>query len=60
MTGVIFIFGMATITSTDLELEYLEKLEGYLKPDYFFGVAKFPTASLILKKVKSTGKTRIK
>ena len=51
---------MATITSTDLELEYLEKLEGYLKPDYFFGVAKFPTASLILKKVKSTGKTRIK
>ena len=47
---------MSTITNTDLEGEYKGKLEGHLKSDDFFGVEKFPTASLIFTKVESTGK----
>ncbi len=47
---------MASIESTDLEGEYKGKLEGHLKSDDFFGVQKFPTASLKLTKVKATGK----
>jgi len=51
---------MSTINSTDLEGEYKGKLEGHLKSDDFFGVEKYPTASLIFKKVKSTGKNSYK
>jgi len=47
---------MSTITNTDQEGEYKNKLEGHLKSDDFFGVEKFPTASLIFTKVKSNGK----
>ena len=39
---------MSTITATDLEGEYKGKLEGHLKSDDFFGVEKFPTATLAL------------
>tara|TARA_R110002033_G_C3870597_1_gene237166 strand:- start:182 stop:760 length:579 start_codon:yes stop_codon:yes gene_type:complete len=56
LTGGSFIIDMSTITNTDLEGEYKGKLEGHLKSDDFFGVEKFPTASLIFKKVESTGK----
>ena len=56
LTGGDFIIDMSTITNTDLEGEYKGKLEGHLKSDDFFGIEKFPTASLIFKKVKSTGK----
>jgi polyisoprenoid-binding protein YceI len=56
LTGGDFIIDMSTITNTDLEGEYKGKLEGHLKSDDFFGVEKFPTASLIFTKVKSTGK----
>ena len=51
---------MATITNTDLEGEYKEKLEGHLKSDDFFGVEEHPIASLIFTKVKSTGKNSYK
>ena len=51
---------MSTITNTDQEGEYKNKLEGHLKSDDFFGVEKFPTASLIFAKVKSTGKNSYK
>ncbi len=47
---------MTTISTTDLEGEYKNKLDGHLKSDDFFGVEKFPTASLIFTKVKSNGK----
>ena len=47
---------MFTITNTDQEGEYKNKLEGHLKSDDFFGVEKFPTASIIFTNVKSTGK----
>ncbi|MGB5417838.1 YceI family protein [Algibacter sp.] len=56
LTGGSFIMDMSTITNTDLEGEYKGKLEGHLKSDDFFGVEKFPTASLIFTKVESTGK----
>jgi polyisoprenoid-binding protein YceI len=39
-----------------MEGEYKTKLEGHLKSDDFFGVEKYPTAKLIFKDVKSTGK----
>jgi hypothetical protein len=56
LTGGSFIIDMTTITNADLEGEYKGKLEGHLKSDDFFGVEKFPTASLIFTKVESTGK----
>jgi polyisoprenoid-binding protein YceI len=56
LTGGEFTIDMSSITNTDLEGEYKGKLEGHLKSDDFFGVEKFPTASLIFTKVKSTGK----
>lgn len=37
---------MNSITDTDMQGEYMEKLVGHLKSDDFFGVAKFPTAKL--------------
>lgn len=56
LVGGEFTIDMSSISNTDLEGEYKGKLEGHLKSDDFFGVEKFPTASLIFKKVKSTGK----
>lgn len=50
------IIDMTSINVTDLEGEYKGKLEGHLKSDDFFGVENNPTASLVLNKVKSTGK----
>jgi len=60
LTGGDFIIDMSTITNTDLEGEYKEKLEGHLKSDDFLGVEKFPTASLIFTKVKSISKNSYK
>jgi len=56
LVGGEFVINMTTIESTDLEGEYKGKLEGHLKSDDFFGVEKNPTATLVFKKVKSTGK----
>ena len=51
---------MSTIIVTDLEGEYKGNLEGHLKSDDFFGVIKFPSASLNFTKVESTGKNSYK
>jgi len=56
LTGGEFVIDMTTIGSTDLDGEYKGKLDGHLKSDDFFGVEKYPTATLVLKKVKATGK----
>ena len=56
LTGGEFVMDMSTIVTDDLTGEYKGKLEGHLKSDDFFGVEKFPTASLVFTKVKSTGK----
>jgi polyisoprenoid-binding protein YceI len=60
LTGGSFEIDMSTITVTDLEGEYKGKLEGHLKSDDFFGVTKFPSASLSFTKVESTGKNSYK
>jgi len=56
LVGGEFVVDMTTLVSTDLEGEYKGKLEGHLKSDDFFGVSNFPTATLVFKDVKATGK----
>lgn len=56
LVGGEFTIDMSTIENTDMEGEYKAKLEGHLKSDDFFGVTTYPTANLIFKEVKSTGK----
>jgi polyisoprenoid-binding protein YceI len=43
-----FTVDMKSISTTDLTGEYKDKLDGHLKADDFFGVEKFPTATLVL------------
>ncbi len=44
-----FVMDMTSIKDTDLDDEgYRAKLEGHLKSDDFFGVAKYPTAKLVI------------
>ena len=45
VVGGLLTFDMATISSTDLEGEWKDKLDGHLKAPDFFDVAKFPTAT---------------
>ena len=47
---------MTTITSTDLEGEYQQKLNGHLKSDDFFGIEKFPEAKFVITKVAKDSK----
>ncbi|TYB72686.1 YceI family protein [Bizionia saleffrena] len=56
LTGGAFEIDMTTISSTDLEGEYKGKLDGHLKSDDFFGVAKHPTAQLVFTTVTASGK----
>jgi polyisoprenoid-binding protein YceI len=42
---------MTTIDDVDMQGEYHDKLVGHLKSDDFFGVATFPKATLVIKKV---------
>lgn len=56
LIGGSFNIDMASIENTDLDGEYKGKLEGHLKSDDFFGVAKYPTANLKITKVKENGK----
>ncbi len=57
LKGGSFTVDMTSLTSTDLTGEYQGKLNGHLKSDDFFGVEKFPTATLGFKKIagKSAG-----
>jgi polyisoprenoid-binding protein YceI len=57
LAGGTFTVDMTSLTSTDLTGEYLGKLNGHLKSEDFFGTEKFPTATLVFKKigVKSAG-----
>ena len=49
-----FTIDMSTISCSDLkDAGYNQKLVGHLKSDDFFGVAKFPTASLVITKATS-------
>lgn len=50
ITGGTFVIDMASITCTDLQGDMAGKLVGHLKSDDFFGVEKFPTATLKIAK----------
>jgi len=56
LTGGEMVINMTTINTTDLEGEYKGKLDGHLKSDDFFGVANYPTATLVFKDVTASGK----
>ena len=60
LIGGEFEIDMTTISATDLEGNWKSKLDGHLKSDDFFGVAKFPSASLNFTNVESTGKNSYK
>ncbi len=51
LVGGTFTVDMTSINATDLSGEYQGKLNGHLKADDFFGTAKFPTATLVIKKI---------
>lgn len=51
LVGGTFNVDMASLITTDLKAgQGKEKLEGHLKSDDFFGIEKFPTATLVIKK----------
>jgi polyisoprenoid-binding protein YceI len=60
LVGGAFVMNMNTLNTTDLSGEYKDKLDGHLKSDDFFGVAKHPTSSIAFTNVKSTGKNSYK
>lgn len=51
LVGGSFTVNMTSLTATDLSGEYKNKLDGHLKADDFFGTSKFPTATLVIKKI---------
>jgi polyisoprenoid-binding protein YceI len=51
LIGGTFTVDMTSLTATDLTGEYLGKLNGHLKADDFFGTEKFPTSTLVFKKI---------
>ena len=57
VVGGNFTVDMTTINTTDLDGKGKASLDGHLKSDDFFGVEKFPTATLVFKSIgeKSAG-----
>jgi polyisoprenoid-binding protein YceI len=55
LKGGAFTVDMPSLTATDLSGEYQGKLNGHLKADDFFGTEKFPTATLVFKKIAVKG-----
>ena len=51
VVGGSFTVDMTSLTATDLSGEYQGKLNGHLKADDFFGTEKYPTATLVFKKI---------
>lgn len=51
LTGGSFTVDMNSLNATDISGEYQQKLNGHLKADDFFGTEKFPTATLVFKKI---------
>ena len=56
LKGGEFVVDMTSITCTDLEGEYKQKLEGHLKSDDFFSVASHETSKLVFTDIKASGK----
>ncbi|MGJ5643382.1 YceI family protein [Formosa sp. S-31] len=55
LVGGDFTMDMTSINTKDLEGEWKDKLDGHLKADDFFGVEKYPTATLKFTKVEGSG-----
>jgi polyisoprenoid-binding protein YceI len=55
LKGGTFTVDMTSLTATDLSGEYQGKLNGHLKADDFFGTEKFPSATLVFKKIAVKG-----
>lgn len=55
LTGGELVVDMTTLDVTDLQGKGKTNLEGHLKSDDFFGVAKYPTATIKFTKVASRG-----
>jgi polyisoprenoid-binding protein YceI len=51
LTGGNFVVDMTSLTATDLTGDYLEKLNGHLKSEDFFGTEKYTTSKLVFKKI---------
>jgi polyisoprenoid-binding protein YceI len=51
LVGGNFTVDMTSINTTDLQGEWKGKLDGHLKADDFFAVDKFPTSTLVFKKI---------
>ena len=56
LVGGTFTVDMTSLTSTDLSGEYQGKLNGHLKSEDFFGTEKFPTSTLVFKKISAKAK----
>ena len=57
LVGGNFVINMTTINTTDLKAgEGKEDLDGHLKSGDFFGVEKFPTSTLVFKKIGTKAK----
>jgi len=56
MSSATFVIDMTSIVCTDLSGNGAAKLEGHLKSDDFFGVERFPTATLEVKRFVPNGK----
>ncbi len=56
LTGGEFVVDMPTLISLDAEGGMKDRLEGHLKSEDFFGVEKYPTSTLVFKKIESAGK----
>ena len=54
LTGGSFEVDMNSITCTDMQGEYGDKLLGHLKSEDFFGTAKYPTAKYVITKAIPT------
>jgi polyisoprenoid-binding protein YceI len=56
LVGGNFNVDMTSINTTDLEGKSKANLDGHLKADDFFGVEKYPTATLVFKSIGEKGK----
>lgn len=56
LSGGEFTVDMTTLTATDLEGEWKDKLVGHLKSDDFFSVEKHQLSTLVFTQVEATGK----
>jgi len=55
VAGGNFTVDMTSLTATDLTGDWKGKLDGHLKSEDFFGTEKYPTSTLVFKKIAAKG-----